>query len=161
MLKSPLEYHHKNIPHTHELTLTALYFSRVCMRGIHSPLPSNPASACSLTSNRRTAGSGRHPRRTAAPIRMALGKDYTRAAAPSTPLTQAQAATSSDQPPPPSGSTGEFDPAPRNTTGEAIVDTYGPTLSGEHKWLGAAVGRQLESVFRSGVQAFRRLGFRV
>ena len=26
-----------------------------------------------------------------------------------------------------------------NNTGEAIVDTYGPILPGEHKWLGAAV----------------------
>ena len=32
-----------------------------------------------------------------------------------------------------------FDPKPRNTTGEAIVDTYGPSIPGEHKWLGAAV----------------------
>jgi hypothetical protein len=34
---------------------------------------------------------------------------------------------------------GTCNPAPRNTTGEAIVETYGPILAGEHKWLGAAV----------------------
>ena len=32
-----------------------------------------------------------------------------------------------------------FDPAPVNNTGEALVDTYGPSIPGEHKWLGAAV----------------------
>ena len=35
---------------------------------------------------------------------------------------------------------GSFTAAPVNTTDEAMVDTYGPIIPGEHKWLGAAVG---------------------
>lgn len=69
---------------------------------------------------------------------MARGKHFNKPPDVATPSLTAAAAAPGGAPAAAS-TAGGFDPPPPNTTGEALVDTFGPILPGEHKWLGAAV----------------------
>jgi hypothetical protein len=75
---------------------------------------------------------------------MARGKSFHAASAAAAASSSSVGSSPSAPPPNPPGAPSplhptSLDPSPVNPTAEAIVDVYGPSIPGEHKWLGAAV----------------------